>query len=202
MADAVSGRPHAREGESYQECGGPPLEAHVSRLHGHDPFLPPSETRSCVAHTRQGSDPPHHARGTGTKHPYGDRRGESVHPRMGWLLSPGHSDRPVRHTGSMDSPAPPQNPVGAMEETADSVSQNGRATRGSAARSPTSATTSPGTPSSGSCTTTGSTLLPSGTRARRGRRSCRRTGKAWRPPIYSRSRCSHWPVCGGISSSS
>ena len=71
-------------------------------------------------------DPPHHARGTGTKHPYGDRRGESVHPRMGWLLSPGHSDRPVRQTGSMDSPAPPQNPVGAMEETEDSVSQNGR----------------------------------------------------------------------------
>ena len=79
------------------------------------------------------SDPPHHARGTGTKHPYGDRRGESVHPRMGWLLSPGHSDRPVRHTGSMDSPAPPQNPVGAMEETEDSVSQNGRTrTRGCA----------------------------------------------------------------------
>ena len=100
---------------------------------GHDPFLPPIETRSCVAHTRQGSDPPHHARGTGTKHPYGDRRGESVHPRMGWLLSPGHSDRPVRQTGSMDSPAPPQNPVGAMEETADSVSQNGRTgTRGCA----------------------------------------------------------------------
>ena len=110
-----------------------PRKTHVSRLHGHDPFLPPIETRSCVAHTRQGSDPPHHARGTGTKHPYGDRRGESVHPRMGWLLSPGHSDRPVRQTGSMDSPAPPQNPVGAMEETEDSVSQNGRTgTRGCA----------------------------------------------------------------------
>ena len=41
--------------------------------------------------------------------------------------------RPVRQTGSMDSPAPPQNPVGAMEETADSVSQNGRTgTRGCA----------------------------------------------------------------------
>ena len=52
---------------------------------------------------------------------------------MGWLLSPGHSDRPVRQTGSMDSPAPPQNPVGAMEETEDSVSQNGRTgTRGCA----------------------------------------------------------------------
>ena len=25
---------------------------------------------------------------------------------------------------------------------------------------------------------------------------------AWRPPIYSRSRCSPWPVFGGISSSS
>ena len=37
---------------------------------------------------------------------------------------------------------------------------------------------------------------------RRGRRSCRRTGKVWRPPIYSRSRCSPWPVFGGISSSS
>ena len=110
-----------------------PLEAHVSRRHGHDPLLPPIETRSCVAHTRQGSDPTHHARGPGTKQPYGDRRGESVHPRMGWLLSPGHSDRPVRHTRSMDSPAPPQNPVGAMEETADSVSQNGRTgTRGGA----------------------------------------------------------------------
>ena len=32
--------------------------------------------------------------------------------------------------------------------------------------------------------------------------SCRRTGKAWRPPISSRSRCSPWPVFGGISSSS
>ena len=26
--------------------------------------------------------------------------------------------------------------------------------------------------------------------------------KVWRPPIYSRSRCSPWPVFGGISSSS
>ena len=89
-----------------------------------------STCRPLLAHRAESA---HQRRGTGAKHPYGDRRGESVHPRMGWLLSPGHSDRPVRQTGSMDSPAPPQNPVGAMEETADSVSQNGRTgTRGCA----------------------------------------------------------------------
>ena len=34
-----------------------PWKRNVSRLHGHDPFLPPIKTRSCVAQPRQGSDP-------------------------------------------------------------------------------------------------------------------------------------------------
>ena len=49
------------------------------------------------------------------------------------------------------------------------------------ARSRISATTSPGTRSSGFCTTTGSTRLPSGPDERRGRRSYRRIGTAWPP---------------------
>ena len=53
-------------------------------------------------------------------------------------------------------------------------------TRASVARSRISATTSPGTRSSGFCTTTGSNRLPSGPDERRGRRSFRRIGKVWR----------------------
>ena len=42
---------------------------------------------------------------------------------------------------------------------------------------------------SGSCTTTESTRRPSGAGTCPGRRSCRRTGRAWRPAICSPSRC-------------
>ena len=75
-------------------------------------------------------------------------------------------------------------------------------TRASVARSRISATTSPGTRSSGFCTTTGSNRLPSGPDERRGRRSYRRIGTAWPPAICSRLRCSRWPVSSGTSSSS
>ena len=37
-------------------------------------FSPQTETGTRVAQARQGSDPPNHAGGTGTKHPQGDRR--------------------------------------------------------------------------------------------------------------------------------
>ena len=78
----------------------------------------------------------------------------------------------------------------------------GGGTRASVARSRISAPTSPGTRSSGFCTTTGSNRLPSGSDERRGRRSYRRIGTAWPPAICSRLRCSRWRGSSGTSSSS
>ena len=55
------------------------------------------------------------------------------HPRMGRLLSLGHGETRFRVTGSMDSPAPAQDIVGAMEETEDPVSKvSSLGTRGTA----------------------------------------------------------------------
>ena len=69
----------------------------------------------------------------GTKHSSGDQRDQFVHPRMGRLLSLGHGETRFRVTGSMDSPAPAQDIVGAMEETEDPVSKvSSLGTRGTA----------------------------------------------------------------------
>ena len=96
-------------------------------------FSPRLKPASRSAQTRQGPDSPDHPQGTGTKHSSGDQRDQFVHPRMGRLLSLGHGETRFRVTGSMDSPAPAQDIVGAMEETEDPVSKvSSLGTRGTA----------------------------------------------------------------------
>ena len=93
----------------------------------------PREDGVRSAQTRQGPDSPDHPQGTGTKHSSGDQRDQFVHPRKGRLLSLGHGETRFRVTGSMDSPAPAQDIVGAMEETEDPVSKvSSLGTRGTA----------------------------------------------------------------------
>ena len=94
LADAVSGGRLRLKVNRDQKRRGPPVELHVSGLHGDQ--QPPAALEACaeVRETGQGSDSSDYPQGTGTKHPRGDRGDQPLHAWMGRLLS----TRPVSNS--------------------------------------------------------------------------------------------------------